>query len=1140
MKEEGSPHSNDASLSKGSFVSLYRLSDLHTSPPQLRIRGELRVGAKQFECTGAMTSTTGELCFVYTFHTGGYSRDGVSELVKHLQALARLDKQNVLRVFGIQKDDASHQLCVVTECPPAITLQMLVDDGHLTRQPLPVDLLESYYVQLLTVAMQVAQQKALPPDFGTYLFHPQNITLKTRDYLQINVIEAYMQYLVDSLEKFQGDTFAQTPSMASASTLGPLRLHSLASTPLLRSTTTLEKSTTSLTRSTSTVSLDSNVHRAGAAKSTEEALLTVITRLMVMLVVSPQLPAHVPYLLEPERTLPLLRESLSEDFYQLLDPLPHLLGQEEHHPWIATILTDSRLHKVKCWLRATVYPDDYGVTALMRAARDGHLSDVRRYLYQAGAKDNNGWTALMYAAKAGQLDAARLLLKAEAGIRNKRRDLALGLATEAGHVEMVDLLAPQEARLKDLGSRSVFGMAFAGRNLRIMDTLIREGYALRDPISYIFRAISMDDEELALFLHRHFPRQQDSKGVTALMRACERSRVELARKLIDQQGMRDNLGNTALMYAAAANCRELCRALLGFEGGMTNDVKDFALHICYVQKSVECIPVLLDREKDLLEQCNFTPLMKAIALYDIKSVRVILQSFLGQVDAFGYSALMFACIFNRTDAVHDLIEKERGLNLLDGTQPITLALRWGNMEIAEALLPPEQRREYAQRYVHDKDALFDAIRARDIVLAYILAPTHVKYLDSKGKTALMVAIWKSQFAIAKILAEYAAGRVDNLKKTALMYCTDEASLQIIDSLGPVEKNLMDLNGKTAIVHAYEKGQTEAVRKLAEYEARTKYGAAEQTLLMRAVKDGRQDIVLTLAPYEGKVRDRDGRCAAEHAVLCGNAEGFRTLYTLEQQLLKEDGFTELMLAVAQFSPLTEELIAMGARQRTRSGLTALMVAVYMNNLEAVQELLTSEKGMINNEGYTALMLAAKSGRDKACGLLAPEEAGIRFAASFPCAKKEVGNPTALMLAVIEERNACVRALAPYEASISETEHGMTALMIAACCGNSEAVRLLRDTEAEEQDNCGWTALIHATTSDQTEIVRCLADYEFDIVDEGGRSALEWAVHSGQAECVSILAPSSARIYGAQALNGIPRWLDAPTVKEMRHAIEMYIY
>lgn len=1100
----------------------------------------MRAGAKQFECTGAMTSTTGELCFVYTFHTGGYSREGVGEIVKHLQALARLDRQNVLKVFGIQKDDANHQLCVVTECPPAITLQMLVDDGHLTRQPLPVDILENYYVQLLTVAKQVAQQKALPPDFGTYLFHPQNITLKTRNYLQINAIEAYMQYLVDSLDKFQGDAFAQTPSLVSSSTMGPLRLRSLASTPLLRSTTTLDKSTASLTRSTSTVSLDSNANRVGMTKSIEETLLTVITRLMILLVVSPQLPAHVPYLLEPDRTLPLLQKSLPDDFYQLLDPVPHLFGQEEHPPWIATILTDSRLRKVRRWLRSTVYPDDYGVTALMRAARDGRLDDVRHYLYQAGARDNSGWTALMYAAKADQLDTARILLKFEAGIRNKRRDLALTLAVEAGHTEMVDLLAPQEARLKDLGTRSMFGMAFTSRNMRIMDTLIRNGYILRDPISYVFRAINMDDEELVLFLHEHFPRQQDSKGVTALMRACERSRVELARKLIDQKGMRDNLGNTALMYAAGANCRELCRTLVSLEGELTNDMQDFALHICYVQKSVECIPVLLEREKKLLEQCNFTPLMKAIALYDIKSVRVILQSFIGQVDVFGYSALMFASIFNRTDVIHDLIEKEQNLTLLDGTQPLTLALHWGNIEIAEALLPPEQRRERAQMYLDDKDALFNAIKERDIALAYILAPTHVKYVDSKGKTALMVAIWKSQFSIAKILAEYAAGRVDHLKKTALMYCIDEASLQVIDSLGPVEKNLMDLNGKTAIIHAYEKGQIEAVRKLATYEARMKYGAAEQTLLMRAVKEGRKDVVLALTAYEAKIRDRDGLCAAEHAILCGNVEGFRMICTLERELLKEDGFTELMLAVAQCLPLDKELIALEARRRTRSGLTALMIAVYMNNLKAVQDLLADEKGMITNEGYTALMLAARVGRDHACSLLAPEEAGIRFASSLQCAKKEIGNPTALMLAVMEERNPCVRVLTAHEASISETEHGMTALMIAACCGNSEAVRILRDEESEAQDACGWTALIHATTSDQAEIVRYLAEYEFDIVDEEGRSALEWAVHSGQTECVNILAPSSARIYGTQALNGIPRWLDAPTAKEMRHTIEMFMY
>ena len=89
-------------------------------------------------------------------------------------------------------------------------------------------------------------------------------------------------------------------------------------------------------------------------------------------------------------------------------------------------------------------------TALMEAARDGHVGIARRLL-AAGARvdraDAEGRTALHWAARAGQDAYARVLL--EAGARRDLRDRdgqrPAELAARAGHAALATLLEPQAA-----------------------------------------------------------------------------------------------------------------------------------------------------------------------------------------------------------------------------------------------------------------------------------------------------------------------------------------------------------------------------------------------------------------------------------------------------------------------------------------------------------------------------------------------------------------------------------------------------------------------------------------------------------------------------------------------------------------------
>ena len=95
--------------------------------------------------------------------------------------------------------------------------------------------------------------------------------------------------------------------------------------------------------------------------------------------------------------------------------------------------------------------DADGMTALMWAAREGHVEVVRILVEQwvaaadAQAQDDDGTTVLMWAARGGDVEMVRFLLENGANInaRNNNGITALMFAAAVGHVEVVRILVEQ-------------------------------------------------------------------------------------------------------------------------------------------------------------------------------------------------------------------------------------------------------------------------------------------------------------------------------------------------------------------------------------------------------------------------------------------------------------------------------------------------------------------------------------------------------------------------------------------------------------------------------------------------------------------------------------------------------------------------
>jgi ankyrin repeat protein len=205
---------------------------------------------------------------------------------------------------------------------------------------------------------------------------------------------------------------------------------------------------------------------------------------------------------------------------------------------------------------------EYGRTALLRAAKDGHEAVVR-LLLESGktdidSKDNNGQTPLSWAAENGHEAVVRLLLESgKADIDSKDTEYGqtpLSWAAENGHEAVVRLLLESgkaDIDSKDNNSRTPLSWAAENGHEAVVRLLLESGKTDID--------------------------SKDNNGQTPLSWAARNGHEAVVRLLLESGkadiDSKDNYGQTPLSWAARKGHEAVVRLLL--ESGKTDiDSKD--------------------------------------------------------------------------------------------------------------------------------------------------------------------------------------------------------------------------------------------------------------------------------------------------------------------------------------------------------------------------------------------------------------------------------------------------------------------------------------------------------------------------------------------------------------------------------------
>ncbi|EFO60930.1 NEK, Kinase [Giardia lamblia P15] len=728
--------------------------------------------------------------------------------------------------------------------------------------------------------------------------------------------------------------------------------------------------------------------------------------------------------------------------------------------------------------------DEQGMTALMHAARQGHLGPVKLLAEkEKGLQDRNGWTALMHATHGNHFKVVEILAPHEYGKRNNSGHTALMIAAEKGCAETASLLAPHEKGLADSRGSTALMIAVANSHAETARAIAAHEHGSRDPRGRTALMIAAQQGSLEVVgaLVEHERGLKDDSGCTALAHAARAGHRGVAELLMAHE--KDAAGWTVLMCAAALGDTDLASRHLS-ERGQRDRRGLTALVLAAQNGRGEAVELLAKHEGGV---SGWTGLIHSAYLGDAGAVRSSLHE-KGRQDVAGMTALMWAAHQGHKRAVKILLEHEKGMRDKDGNTAFMYALRNKHTDIAALLHEHEAPSwtplmcasftgdiEAVRMHLSDKDkknsegdtALIIAARAGHEAIVELLDPT-----DKDGVTALMRAADRNDLATVRELAPLQAGRRMSgdvtingwtiYSGTALMRAAARDYIEVVRLLVKKEGGMQDMYGQSALMSTARNGYSDCVRLLVEKEGGMKksdmWRNYEQTALVLAAQNGHSKCVRLLLEKEGGMKTSNGWSALIWATRNGHTDCARLL-------CKHKG------------------------ERDVSDWTDLMYAACIGNANAVRNNLQKAR-IKSSDGRTALMLAAQNGHTDCARLLLEKEGGV----------KGSDGRTALMSAAEHDYLECVKLLLEKEGGIQSND-GLTALMYAALNGHPDCIELLLEKEGGMKDSGDQTALMKAVRNNQVECVKLLAERERGINRD---KLLNIAIEMGNGEIMAILS------------------------------------
>lgn len=578
---------------------------------------------------------------------------------------------------------------------------------------------------------------------------------------------------------------------------------------------------------------------------------------------------------------------------------------------------------------------------------------------------------------------------------------------------------------------------------------------------------------------------------------------------LDQAGRVDASGNTALAYAIAAKNLKCVRLLLiekdicvatgitpwqlardsGFTEALTileqSPVVDSdgntQLHRAVLEGSIAGVRLFLSlvRKKN---NDGYTALMLAAAL-EHKEIVCLLRNYeAGERDNNGHTALHQSCLHGREEMALLLLEQEKNILseapmkqsvlgtdgeipsqfLTSGLSAAELAFNTGNLDLAKNLLLPEHM--------------------------VTSSP------DNHGRTNLIIgALNNNPFSVFCHLGQ--AGLVDNDGFTALMHASMHGNLECALLLVSLEAGITVTIGErclSAIDFAVLNGSFDIAEAVAEYELivpnAERYSPA-MTQLMIAAAERRPGLVWLYIDQANSYDDK-GWTALMYAVDAGDDDCAKLLL-VERDLVAGDGMTAWYLAhKMQNNDLCT--ILRPTYDINSKGETPLHT--YIRHCAQTGGIDKRKAGLLpvlhchgvrNNDGYTALMLAAVLGLSDIDQELLTLEGGILDTKGADTQKY-----CASLLALKEGHLETFRRISPFEVE-ALLSCGYTSLMVATISGDIYGV-LQSLSEARCQDSMGWSALMYAVRYKHKHIAAVIAPLESGLTNFSGELATDIAL------------------------------------------------